>query len=58
MQISTTTMKSSMEIPQKLEIELPYDAQWYHSWASTQKNIRQDTIESPVHWWSSQHYSQ
>jgi hypothetical protein len=32
----------------KLKIELPYD-QWYCSWASTQRNISQDTIETPVH---------
>jgi hypothetical protein len=22
--------------------------QWYHSWASTQKNVRQDTVETSV----------
>jgi hypothetical protein len=45
MQISTTIMESSIAITQKLEIELQYDPL---IWASTQRNICQDTIETPV----------
>jgi hypothetical protein len=32
--------------------------QWYCSWASTQRNVSQDTAETPVYQCSSQHYSQ
>jgi hypothetical protein len=32
----------------KLEIELPYDPAILF-WASTQKNVREDTVETPVH---------
>jgi hypothetical protein len=42
---------------ERLKIELPFD-QWYHySWVSTQRNISQDSTETPVHRRSSQHYS-
>jgi hypothetical protein len=30
----------------------------YCSWAATQKNVRQDTVVTPVYQYSSQHYSQ
>jgi hypothetical protein len=37
-----------MEIPQKLELEL-HMIQLYQFWASTLKNIRQETVETPLY---------
>jgi hypothetical protein len=56
MKISTTTMESSMEFLKKLEIELPYNP--LIPLLGTQRNVRQDTVETPAHQCSSQHYSQ
>jgi hypothetical protein len=41
----------------KLEIELPYDPEILLL-GIYQKNVRQDTVETPVHQCSLQHYSQ
>jgi hypothetical protein len=41
-------MENRMEIPQKLKIELPYDPVILPQ-ASTQKKVKQDTIETPTH---------
>jgi hypothetical protein len=50
-------MESSMGFLKKPKKEVPYD-QVTHSWAPTQRNIRQDMIETPVHQCSLQQYSQ
>jgi hypothetical protein len=57
MQINTTTMENSMEIPQKAKHRTAM-IQCHDSWASTQRKVGQDTLETPVHSCSSQHYSQ
>ena len=38
MQIGSVTMENSIEVPQKLKIELPYGPQ-SHSWAYTQTKL-------------------
>jgi hypothetical protein len=57
MQINTTTMENSMEIPQNLKIVLTYDLV-IPLLASTERNLNQVTIETPIHRCSLQHYSQ
>jgi hypothetical protein len=58
MQISASVLwKTVWRFLKKIEIELPYDPVIL-SWASTQKNIKQHTVETPVHCCSLQHYSQ
>jgi hypothetical protein len=56
-EISTTIMESSMEIPQNAKVKLTY-GQVIPPLASTQRNVRPDTIETLVHQCSSQQYSQ
>jgi hypothetical protein len=50
-------MENSMEIPQKLETELPYDTVILLLGIYPKKQ-RHDTVETPEHQCSSQHYSQ
>jgi hypothetical protein len=55
----TTTMKSSMEIPQKTRDKTAiWSSDTTPDPASTQKNAKQHTIETPVQQCSLQHYSQ
>jgi hypothetical protein len=46
MQINTTSMESSMEIPQKAKDRT---VKWSSDTIPTQKNVRQDTVETRVH---------
>jgi hypothetical protein len=57
-QISTTIMESSVKIPQKAKDRTALWCSDTISGYSTQRNVSQNTIETPVHWGSSQHYSQ
>jgi hypothetical protein len=43
MQISATTVGISMNVPQKLKPELPYEL-LYHSWECIQRNVSQHKI--------------
>ena len=53
MQITTSIMENSMEIPQKLKIELPYDPE-IHFWVYIQRKWNQRDICTPM---LLQHYS-
>jgi hypothetical protein len=57
MQISITTMESSVEAPQETKNSY-HTIQQHHSWAYTQRNVSQNTIEPLAYPWLLQYCSQ
>jgi hypothetical protein len=47
--VKMSISSDTMEVPQKLKLELPYDPAIYHIWAYTQRNVSHHTIEIAAH---------